>query len=73
MPAEAEHGEGDEGVGGFEAEGDAGHEADLGVHGFDPSVGKAMLDRGEDRGAVLHDAFLEKGYPSCGRVGRGFS
>ena len=33
MASEAEHGEGDQGVGGSEAEGDAGHEADLGIHG----------------------------------------
>ncbi len=34
MAAEAEHGQGDEGVGGFESEGDAGDEPDLGVDRF---------------------------------------
>ena len=48
MAAEAEHGEGDEGVGGFEAERDAGDESDLGVHCYlDASLGEAVLDGGE--------------------------
>ena len=32
MASEAEHGECDQGVGGFESERDAGDESDLGVH-----------------------------------------
>ena len=59
MAAEVEHGEGDEGFGGLEAEGDAGDESDLGVYGLDASVGQAVLDGGEDRGLVLDDAALE--------------
>ena len=59
MAAEVEHGQGDEGFGGLEAEGDAGDEPNLRVHGLDTSVGQAVLDRGEDRGLVLDDAALE--------------
>lgn len=59
VAAEVEHGQGDEGVGGLEAEGDAGDEADLGVDRFDAAVGQAMLDRGEDRGLVFDDAALQ--------------
>ena len=36
VPAEAEHGEGDESVGGGEAEGDSGDESDLLIDGLDP-------------------------------------
>jgi hypothetical protein len=39
VAAEGEHGQGDEGGGVFEAVGDAGDEADLGVGGFDQGVG----------------------------------
>ncbi len=42
MAAKAEHGEGDEGVGGFESEGDAGDEPHLGVDRFDASVGESV-------------------------------
>ncbi len=49
VPAEAEHGEGDESVGGGEAEGDSGDESDFLVDGLDPSVGQAVFDRCEDR------------------------
>lgn len=58
MSAEGEHGEGDEGFGGTESERDAGDESDLGVHRFDAPVGQAVLDRGEDPVAVLHDRSL---------------
>ena len=44
MASEVEHGEGDQGVGGSEAEGDAGDESDLGIHRFDATVREAMLD-----------------------------
>ena len=46
-------------VGGGEPEGHPGDESDLGVDRFDPAVGQAVLDRGEDRGLVLHDRALE--------------
>ncbi len=59
VAAEVEHGEGDEGVGGFEAEGDAGDQSDSRVDGFDSAVGEFVFDRGEDRGAVFDDAALE--------------
>ena len=59
MAAEAEHGQSDEGVGGFEAEGDAGDEPDLGVDRFGAAVGQAVLDRGQDRRGVRDDAFLQ--------------
>ena len=59
MAAEGEHGEGDQGVGDVEAERDAGDESDLGVDRFDPAVGQAVLDRGEDRGPVFHDPALQ--------------
>ena len=67
MSAEAEHGEGDERVGRFEAEADSGDESDLGIYGFDAAVGEAVFDRGKDRGAVLDDRFLqfhERGNPA---------
>lgn len=60
MAPEAEHGEGDQGVGGFEAEGDPGDESDLGVHRYlGPSVGEAVFDRGEDRFPVFDDALRD--------------
>ena len=59
MPAEGEHGQGDQGVGVGEAEGDAGEESDLGVDRFDESVGQAVFDGGQDLGAVGEDAALE--------------
>ena len=57
MAAEAEHGQSDEGVGGFEAEGDAGDEPDLGVDRFGAAVGQSVLDRGQVRRGVRDDAF----------------
>ncbi len=68
MAAEAEHGEGDEGVGGFESEGDAGDQSDSRIDRFDASVGESVFDRGEDRGAVFDDAaleFHERGYATA--------
>ena len=59
VSCEGEHGQGDEGVGGGEAEGDAGEESDLGVDRFDESVGEAVGDGGEDLLAVAGDATLE--------------
>ena len=59
MASEAEHGEGDQGLGGGEPERDPGDESDLGVDRFDPSVGQAVLDRGQDRVLVFHDSALQ--------------
>src|SRR4029078_8095527 len=59
VAAEAEHGEGDQWFGGGEPERDPGDESDLGVDRFDPSVGQAVRDRGEDRGLVFHDPALQ--------------
>ena len=39
VAAEGEHGQGDQCLGGTEAERDAGQESDLGVGGFDQSLG----------------------------------
>ncbi len=82
MAAEAEHGEGDEGLGRFESEGDADDEFDFGIHrylepvdGFDASVGEFVFDGGEDRGAVFDDAaleFHERGDPGSARPGDPF-
>ncbi len=44
MAAEAEHGEGDQGVGGFEAEGDAGDQPYPRVDRFDSAVGESVFD-----------------------------
>ena len=59
VAAEGEHREGDEGVGGSEAERDPGDQADLGVDRLDAPVGQAVLDRGEDRRLVFDDAALQ--------------
>ncbi len=70
MAAEAEHGEGDQGVGGFESEGDAGDQSDSRIDRFDSAVGESVFDRGEDRGAVFDDAalqFHERGYATPSR------
>ena len=67
MASEAEHGECDQGVGGFESERDAGDESDLRIHRLDTAVGEPVLDGGEDRGPVGHDAslqFHERGNPA---------
>ncbi len=42
-----------------EAEGDTSEESDLGVHGFDESVGHSMFDGSEDSFAVPDDATLQ--------------
>ena len=55
MSAEAEHREGDQGVGGLEAERDPGDESNLGVDGLGASVGQAVFDRGEDPVTVRGD------------------
>jgi hypothetical protein len=56
VAAEGEHGWGDERVGGVESERDAGQEPDLGVGGFDQSLGQAVLEGGVNRVAVSNDA-----------------
>ena len=57
MSAEAEHGQGDEGVDVLEPEGDAGDEADLGVHRLDEGVGEPVGDGVEDHvPELLHAA-----------------
>lgn len=57
--AEGEHGEGDEGVGGFESEGHALQESDLRVGGLDEAVGEAVLEGRVDRGPVAADLLAE--------------
>lgn len=52
---EGEHRQGDEGVGAVEAEGAAGDQPDLGVDRLDTRVGEAVLDCGQDPGALLGD------------------
>jgi hypothetical protein len=54
-----EEGEGDEGVGGVEAEGDTGEESELGVGGLDEGVGHVVVEGSVDAGPVAHDAALE--------------
>ena len=49
MAAEGEHCEGDEGFGAVEAECDSGEEPDLGVRGFDESLGEAVIEVRFDR------------------------
>ena len=60
MPSEVEHGQGDERFGMDKAEGDASEESNLGVHGFDESVGQAMFDCGKDLFAMGADTALER-------------
>jgi hypothetical protein len=52
---EAEHRESDQGVWAVKAEGASGDHPDLGVDRFDAGVGEAVLDRGDDSGALLGD------------------
>ncbi len=59
MTAEADQGEGDQCVGGLEAERDPGDQPDLGVGRLDQAVGQVVLDRGEDAGPVFDDALLQ--------------
>src|ERR1700716_2981690 len=68
--AEAEHGQGDKSIGSAESERDAGDEPDLGVDRFDPPVGQAVFDGGQDRVLMSDDAFLqldELGNPAAPR------
>ena len=55
VSSESEHREGDECVGGFESERDAGEDPDFGVGGFDQPVGEPVLEAGVDRFAVPTD------------------
>jgi len=48
VTAEAEQGEGDQGIGGLEPERDSGDQAGLGVGRLDQAVGQVVLDRGEE-------------------------
>ena len=59
MAAEAEHREGDQGVGGAKAEGDAGERADLGVDRLDEGVREPVVERGVDACLGGADAFGE--------------
>ena len=59
MTAEAEEGEGDQGLGGLEPEGDSGDQTDLGVGRLDQAVGQVVFDRGEDPVLVFDDALRE--------------
>ena len=59
VAAEAEHGEGDERLGGVEAEGDAGQDADLGVGRLDEGVGEVFSDGGFDLRSVSADLAAE--------------
>lgn len=59
MAAQVEHGQGDQGFGWSESERDPGEEPDLGVDRFDPAVGQAVLDGGEDARAVCGDPLAE--------------
>lgn len=59
VPSEAEHGEGDEGVGGLEAECRSGDQSDLGVGGFDQPVGQFVFDGSQDPRPVFDDAPLQ--------------
>ena len=59
MPAEGEHGQGDECFGVVEAERDAGQDPDFGVGGFDQPLGQAVVEGGVDRVAVVDDAACE--------------
>ena len=59
MAAEGEECEGDEGLWAVESERDSGEEPDLGVCGFDESLGEAVFEVRVDRFAVLRDPFGE--------------
>ena len=60
MSSESEHRQGDERFGTDKSERDASEEPDLGVHGFDKSVGQAVFDSGKDLFAVSADSSLER-------------
>ena len=59
MAAEGEECEGDEGFGSVESECDSGEEPDLGVGGFDESLGEAVLEVGVDRLTMFRDPLRE--------------
>src|SRR5687767_13877401 len=72
VAAEGEHCEGDEGVGAFEAVGDAGEESDLGVGRFDQPLGESVVEGSVDGPAVADDAALkfdEGGDPAAASPG----
>jgi hypothetical protein len=56
VAAEGEHGQDDECLWGAESERYAGEQPDLGVGGFDQSLGEAVVEGGVDGFAVSHDA-----------------
>jgi hypothetical protein len=51
VAAEGAHGQRDECFGGAESERDPGQESDLGVGGFDQSLGEAVVEGGDDTGS----------------------
>jgi putative transposase len=59
VAAEGEHCEGDEGLGAVEPERDSGEYPDLGVGGFDESLGEAVFEVRFDRFAVFGDLLGE--------------
>ncbi len=59
MAAEGEECEGDEGLGAVEPVGDAGEQPDLGVGGFDESLGEAVVEVGVDRLTMFRDPLRE--------------
>ena len=59
VAAEGEHCEGDEGFGAVESEGDSREQADLGVGGFDQSLGEAVFKVRFDRFAMFRDPLCE--------------
>ncbi|ORI14612.1 hypothetical protein BJD99_05690 [Rhodococcus sp. 1163] len=59
MSSESEHRQGDECLWTDKSESDASEESDLGVHGFDESVGQAVFDSSKDLFAVAANATLQ--------------
>ena len=59
MAAEGEHREGDEGLWAVESECDSCEESDLGVGGFDESLGEAVFEVRFDCFAVFRDPLGE--------------
>jgi len=57
VAAEGEECEGDEGLWAVESVGDSCEESDLGVGGFDESLGEAVFEVRFDRVAVFRDPF----------------
>ncbi len=68
MGAEAEHGEGDEGLWSVEPERNAGDEPDLVVGRFDQRVRQSAVEGGVDRCAVFDDASLQVDFRTLGWV-----